>query len=52
MSIEPNHTIVHVKDRWAAAREVGRVLGLPEAVAYEESTSQTSSPTRSAKAAR
>lgn len=34
MSIELNHTIVHVKDRWAAARDVGRVLGLPEATAY------------------
>ncbi len=34
MSIELNHTIVHVKDRWAAARDVGEVLGLPEAGAY------------------
>ena len=34
MSIELNHTIVHVKDRWAAARDVGEVLGLPEATAY------------------
>jgi len=34
MSIELNHTIVHVKDRWAAARDVGGVLGLPEAEAY------------------
>ena len=34
MSIELNHTIVHVKDRWAAARDVGHVLGLPEARAY------------------
>ena len=34
MSIELNHTIVHVKDRWAAARDVGKVLGLPEASAY------------------
>ena len=34
MSIELNHTIVHVKDRWAAARAVGDVLGLPEAGAY------------------
>ncbi|MFZ2013933.1 MAG: VOC family protein [Nocardioides sp.] len=33
MSIDLNHTIVHVKDRWAAARDVGDVLGLPEAVA-------------------
>ena len=30
MSVELNHTIVHVKDRWAAARDVGGVLGLPE----------------------
>lgn len=34
MSIELNHTIVHVKDRWAAARDVGEVLGLPEPTAY------------------
>lgn len=34
MSVELNHTIVHVKDRWAAAREVSEVLGLPEARAY------------------
>jgi catechol 2,3-dioxygenase-like lactoylglutathione lyase family enzyme len=34
MSIELNHTIVHVKDRWAASRDVGQVLGLPEATAY------------------
>jgi hypothetical protein len=34
MSIELNHTIVQVKDRWAASREVGRVLGLPEPRAY------------------
>ncbi len=34
MSIELNHTIVHVKDRWAASREVGQILGLPEATAY------------------
>ena len=34
MSIELNHTIVHVKDRWAAARDVGEVLGLPEPVGY------------------
>ena len=33
MSIELNHTIVHVKDRWAASREVGEVLGLPAATA-------------------
>jgi hypothetical protein len=34
MSIELNHTIVHVKDRWAASREVGEVLGLPAATGY------------------
>ena len=34
MSVELNHTIVHVKDRWAAARDVGGVLGLQEAQAY------------------
>ncbi len=34
MSIELNHTIVHVKDRWVASRDVGQVLGLPEARAY------------------
>jgi hypothetical protein len=34
MSIELNHTIVKVKDRWAAARDVGEVLGLPDAEAY------------------
>ena len=34
MSVELNHTIVHVRDRWAAARDVGGVLGLPEAQAY------------------
>jgi hypothetical protein len=34
MSIQLNHTIVHVKDRWAAARDLGQVLGLPEPTAY------------------
>ena len=34
MTVELNHTIVHVKDRWAAARDVGQVLGLPEASPY------------------
>ena len=34
MSIELNHTIVHVKDRWVASRDVGLVLGLPDARAY------------------
>ena len=34
MSVELNHTIVNVKDRWAAARDVGQVLGLAGATAY------------------
>ncbi len=34
MSIEFNHTLVHAKDTWAAAREVGHVLGLAEPSAY------------------
>ncbi len=34
MTIELNHTIVHVRDRWTAAREVAAVLGLPEPSAY------------------
>ena len=34
MSIELNHTIVHVKDRWVASHDVAQVLGLPEATAY------------------
>jgi catechol 2,3-dioxygenase-like lactoylglutathione lyase family enzyme len=34
MSIEFNHTLVHAKDIWVAAREVGHVLGLPEPSAY------------------
>jgi len=34
MSVELNHTIVHVRDRWAAARDVGELLGVPEAEAY------------------
>ena len=34
MAVELNHTIVHVRDRWAAARDVGGVLGLPDAQAY------------------
>lgn len=32
--IELNHTIVHSRDRWAAARDVASVLGLPEPTAY------------------
>ena len=39
MSIELNHTIVHVKDRWVASRDVGQVLGLPEATATARSPS-------------
>jgi catechol 2,3-dioxygenase-like lactoylglutathione lyase family enzyme len=34
MSIEFNHTLVHAKDTWAAAREVGRILGLAEPSSY------------------
>jgi catechol 2,3-dioxygenase-like lactoylglutathione lyase family enzyme len=34
MSIEFNHTLVHAKDTWAAAGEVGHVLGLAEPSAY------------------
>ncbi len=34
MSIEFNHTLVHAKDIWVAAREVSAVLGLPEPSAY------------------
>src|SRR3712207_9097427 len=34
MSIEFNHTLVHATDTWAAAREVGRVLGLAEPSSY------------------
>ena len=34
MSIEFNHTLVHAKDTWAAAREVGGVLGLAEPSSY------------------
>jgi catechol 2,3-dioxygenase-like lactoylglutathione lyase family enzyme len=34
MGIELNHTIVYVRDRWAASRDVGWVLGLPPATAY------------------
>jgi hypothetical protein len=34
MSIELNHTIVHVRDRDAAAREVAATLGLPEPTTY------------------
>ena len=34
MSIEFNHTLVHAKDTWAAAREVGHLLGLAEPSSY------------------
>ena len=34
MSVELNHTLVHVRDIWTAAREVADVLGLPEPSAY------------------
>jgi catechol 2,3-dioxygenase-like lactoylglutathione lyase family enzyme len=34
VSIEFNHTLVHAKDIWAAAREVGGVLGLAEPSSY------------------
>jgi hypothetical protein len=34
MSIEFNHTLVHAKDIWAAAREVGGRLGLAEPSSY------------------
>ncbi len=34
MSIEFNHTLVHARDTWAAAGEVGWILGLAEPSAY------------------
>ncbi len=34
MSIELNHTIVHAKDHWAAARDVATVLGLAQPAGY------------------
>jgi len=34
MTIELNHTIVHSRDRWSAARDVASVLGLAEPAAY------------------
>jgi catechol 2,3-dioxygenase-like lactoylglutathione lyase family enzyme len=34
MSIELNHTIVHAKDHWTAARDVAAVLGVAEPAAY------------------
>jgi catechol 2,3-dioxygenase-like lactoylglutathione lyase family enzyme len=34
MSIDLDHTIVHARDRWAAAREVAGVLGVEEPAPY------------------
>jgi hypothetical protein len=34
MTIQLNHTIVHARDHWAAARDVAAVLGLPEPASY------------------
>ncbi len=34
MGVEFNHTLVHARDIWAAAGEVGRILGLAEPSAY------------------
>jgi hypothetical protein len=34
MSVELNHTIVHARDRDAAAREVAAILGLAEPASY------------------
>ena len=34
MTVELNHTIVHARDRWAAARDVASVLGLAEPAEY------------------
>jgi hypothetical protein len=34
MTVELNHTLVHVRDTWSAARDVADVLGLPEPTAY------------------
>jgi len=34
MKIELNHTIVHARDRWAAAREVAEILGVAEPSGY------------------
>ena len=34
MTIELNHTIVHTRDPWAAARDVAEVLGLAAPTAY------------------
>jgi len=34
VSVELNHTLVHSRDIWAAARDVAGVLGLPEPASY------------------
>jgi catechol 2,3-dioxygenase-like lactoylglutathione lyase family enzyme len=34
MSIELNHTLVHTRQTWAAARDVAGVLGRPEPTSY------------------
>jgi hypothetical protein len=34
MNVELNHTLVHSKDRWAAAADVAAVLGRPAPTAY------------------
>jgi len=33
MTVELNHTIVAARDKWAAARSLAEILGLPEPVA-------------------
>ena len=34
MTVELNHTLVHVRDIWSAAREVAGVLGTAEPASY------------------
>ena len=34
MTVELNHTLVHVRDIWSASREVAGVLGLAEPASY------------------
>jgi len=34
MTVELNHTLVHVRDIWSAARDVAGVLGLTEPASY------------------
>jgi hypothetical protein len=34
VKVELNHTLVHTRDIWAAARDVAEVLGRPEPTAY------------------